>query len=74
MENQKYNIGDLVKINPIYYTLEHERDNVTICIILDYLIQPFEHYILTNLFDDDRLVKFNRTKEFVERYYDPYKT
>lgn len=74
MQKQKYSIGDLVKINPMYYTLEHEKDNTTICIVLDYIKKPFEQYILTSLFDNDRIIKFNRTKEFVEKYYDPYKT
>jgi hypothetical protein len=71
---QKYKIGDLIIINPIYYTLEHEKDISTICIVLEYIENPFEFYILTNLFEEDKIYKFNRTREFVERYYDAYKT
>jgi len=74
METQRYNVGDLIVINPMYYTLENKNNHIIICIVLDYLKNPFEHYILTNLFDNDNLIKFNRTKEFVEKYYDPYKT
>lgn len=74
MERPKYNVGDLLIINPAYYTLEHEKDNKSICIVLEYEVRPFEHYILTNLFNEDNIYKFNRTKEFVEKYYDHYKT
>lgn len=74
MEKPKYNIGDLVVINRTYYTLEHENDDASICIVLDFTTHPFSYYILTNLFDNDRFYKFNRTKEFVEKYYEPYKT
>lgn len=73
MANQKYNIGDLIKMSHIYYTSESDNDKNRICIVLEYNQHPFEHYILTNLFDDGKIYKFSRTKEFVEKYYDLYK-
>lgn len=74
MKKPKYNIGDLVKMNPIYHISQYQKNEISFFIVLDYVENPFEHYILTNLFDDDKIIKYKRTKQFVEKYYDQHKT
>ena len=71
MVKTKFEIGDLIYVSPTLYSLT-EKDENNICIILDFVIHPYEHYVLTNLFQNDRLFKFTRTKEFIEKYYDRY--
>ena len=71
MVKPKFEIGDLIHISPIFYSLT-EKDENNICIILDYANHPYDHYVLTFLFQNDRLTKFTRTKEFIEKHYDKY--